>query len=240
LAIPYRDKVISVNLGQWVVLRFQREYNALTALFGVDFSDGDQSEGVEIKQVESLSSRWGGEKDIQLVSLAWNHQTVLPEAFLQAWKSAVCHAYQVFKGWDASSYMNYHQPELAQRLAAETARSRYAEYLQGDMLVVFEAIRKRILNLDAYVREEFKKLYIAYKTTTNFVDIVPQKSRLRLSLNMRFDEIDDPKGMCRDVTEVGRWGNGNVEVGISSLDELDDVMLLIRQAFNKHSEEIAA
>jgi len=46
--------------------------------------------------------------------------------------------------------------------------------------------------------------------------------------------------MCRDVTEVGRWGNGNVEVGISSLDELDDVMLLIRQAFNKHSEEIAA
>lgn len=42
------------------------------------------------------------------------------------------------------------------------------------------------------------------------------------------------------MTEVGRWGNGNVEVGISSLDELDDVMLLIRQAFNKHSEEIAA
>jgi len=229
-----------VNLGQWVVLRFQREYNALTALFGVDFSDGDQSEGVKIKQVESLSSRWGGEKDIPLVSLAWNHQTVLPEAFLQAWKSAVCHAYQVFKGWDSSSYMNYHQPELSQELALETVRSRHAEYLQGDMLVLFETIRKRILNLDAYVREEFKKLYIAYKTTTNFVDIVPQKSRLRLSLNMRFDEIDDPKGMCRDVTEVGRWGNGNVEVGISSLDELDDVMLLIRQAFNKHSEGIAA
>lgn len=32
-------------------------------------------------------------------------------------------------------------------------------------------------------------LYIAYKTTTNFVDIVPQKSRLRLSLNLRFDEL---------------------------------------------------
>ena len=136
--------------------------------------------------------------------------------------------------------MNYHLPKLAQALVAETARSRHAEYLQGDMLTLFEALRKCILNLDASVREEFKKLYIAYKTTTNFVDIVPQKSRLRLSLNMRFEEIDDPKGLCRDVTDLGRWGNGDVELGVSSLNQLDDVMLLIRQAFEKHSEDLAA
>ncbi|MFJ5622893.1 DUF5655 domain-containing protein [Peribacillus loiseleuriae] len=61
------------------------------------------------------------------------------------------------------------------------------------MLGLFEQLRKRICNLDSSVREEFKKIYIAYKTTTNFVDIVPQKSRLRLSLNMVFNEIHDPK-----------------------------------------------
>lgn len=63
---------------------------------------------------------------------------------------------------------------------------------------------------------------------------------LRLSLNMRFDEIDDPKELCRDVSNVGRWGNGDVEVGFSSLEQLDDVMALIRQAFDKHSEESEA
>ena len=241
LAITYRDDgTISVNLGQWVVLRFQRKDNALTVLFAVDFSDVEQFDGVEIQQLEAFSSRWAGEKDIRLAWLSWDHQTVLPEVFLQAWKSAICHAYQVFKGWESSSYMNNHLPELAQVMVAETGRSRHAEYLQGDMLVLFEALRKRILNLDASVREEFKKLYIAYKTTTNFVDIVPQKSRLRLSLNMRFDKIDDPKGLCRDVTDLGRWGNGDAEVGISSLDQLDDVMFLISQAFEKHSEDIAA
>lgn len=239
LAITYRDdKAISVNLGQWVVLRFQREGNGLTALFAVDFSEVAQFDGIEIQQVEAFSSRWAGDKDVRLVWINWNAQTSLPEAFLQAWKSAICHAYQVFKGWASSSYMNYHLPELAQALVAETARSRHAEYLQGEMLVLFEALRKRILNLDASVREEFKKLYIAYKTTTNFVDIVPQKSRLRLSLNMRFDEVNDPAGICRDVTDLGRWGNGDVELGVSSLDQLDDVMLLIRQAFEKHSEDI--
>ena len=113
------------------------------------------------------------------------------------------------------------------------------EHLNGEMLDLFEALRKRIVNLDVSVREEIKKLYIAYKTTTNFVDIVPQKSRLRLSLNMRFDEIDDPRGICVDVTDKGRWGNGDVEVGIAAPDEIEYVMFLIRQSFEKHTDELA-
>ncbi|MFD0619683.1 DUF262 domain-containing protein [Paenibacillus sp. GCM10027629] len=109
--------------------------------------------------------------------------------------------------------------------------------LHGDILNLFEELRKRICNLDSSVREEFKKLYIAYKTTTNFVDIVPQKSRLRLSLNMQFSEIHDPKGICKDVTKLGRWGNGDVEVGIDSVDQIEDIMFLVKQAFEKHRDE---
>lgn len=113
----------------------------------------------------------------------------------------------------------------------------HAENLQGEILVIFEELRKRICNLDSSVREEFKKLYIAYKTTTNFVDIVPQKSKLRLSLNLEFHEINDPKGICLDVTDKGRWGNGDVEVNISSMDDIENVMFLIKQSFEKHREE---
>jgi len=110
------------------------------------------------------------------------------------------------------------------------------EYLQGEMLELYELLRHRILNLDASVREEYKKLYIAFKTTTNFVDIVPQKSRLRLSINIPFSEINDPKGLCKDVTNMGRWGNGDVEVGISSADQIEDIMFLIRQSFEWQME----
>jgi len=110
-------------------------------------------------------------------------------------------------------------------------------YLHGSMRDLFEQLRKRILNLDVSVREEYKKLYIAYKTATNFVDIEPQAKRLRLTLNMKFSEINDPKGMCRDISKLGHWSNGDVEVGIASLDQLDDVMDLVRQSFEKHWEE---
>ncbi len=106
------------------------------------------------------------------------------------------------------------------------------EYLKGEMRELYYALRKRILNIDASVKEEYKKLYIAFKSQTNFVDIVPQKSRLRLSLNMKFDQIDDPMGLCVDVSNKGRWGNGDIEFGIRHLNELDDVMDLIQQAFD--------
>lgn len=109
-------------------------------------------------------------------------------------------------------------------------------HLTGKMLGLFEQFRKHVLNLDSSVKEEMLKLYIAYKTTTNFVDVVPQKSRLRLALNMRFDEVVDPKNLCKDVTDLGRWGNGDVEVGLSSPEQLDDIMSLVKQAFRKHAD----
>jgi predicted transport protein len=98
------------------------------------------------------------------------------------------------------------------------------------MRPVFENFRKAVLALDPCVSEEFLKLYVAYKAETNFVDVVPQAKRLRLSLNMRFADVNDPKGLCKDVTGVGRWGNGDVEIGLSQLEDLPYVIGLVRQS----------
>lgn len=103
----------------------------------------------------------------------------------------------------------------------------------GPLREVFDSFRKQVLALDPCVIEEFLKLYVAYKAETNFVDVVPQAKRLRLSLNMAFHEISDPKGICKDVSSLGRWGNGDVEVGLTSLDELPYVLGLVRQSFEK-------
>lgn len=101
------------------------------------------------------------------------------------------------------------------------------------MRSLFETFRKEVLALDPCVIEEILKFYVAYKAETNFVDVVPQKSRLRLSLNLQFHELHDPRHFARDVTNIGRWGNGDVEVALSSHDELPYVMGLVRQAFEK-------
>jgi predicted transport protein len=97
---------------------------------------------------------------------------------------------------------------------------------------LFEALRKSILALDPCVTEEFLKLYVAYKAETNFVDIVPQAKRLLFVLNLGINDIEDPKKLCRDISGIGRWGNGDVEIGLSNEQELPYVLGLIRQSFD--------
>ena len=109
----------------------------------------------------------------------------------------------------------------------------HTHLLTGPMRDLFETLRKSVLALDPCVSEEFLKLYVAYKAETNFVDVVPQAKRLLLVLNLGIDDIEDPKGLCRDISNIGRWGNGDVEIGLSSVDELPYVMGLIRQSFDR-------
>lgn len=101
----------------------------------------------------------------------------------------------------------------------------------GPMRELFEAMQKSILMLDPCISEEFLKLYVAYKAETNFIDVVPQAKRLLLILNLGIADIEDPKGLCRDISNIGRWGNGDVEVGLNNVDELPYIMGLVRQSF---------
>lgn len=105
--------------------------------------------------------------------------------------------------------------------------------LSGKPRELFEALSKEVMSLDPCVSREFRKLYVAFKAETNFVDVVPQSKRLLLILNMSFPELDDPKHLSRDITGLGRWGNGDIEVAFGSIDDLSYVIGLIRQSLEK-------
>ena len=59
---------------------------------------------------------------------------------------------------------------------------------------------------------------------------MPQK-RLLLTLNMRFGDLYDPRGLAADITNMGRWGNGDVQVELDNERQMPHVMDLVRQAF---------
>lgn len=101
--------------------------------------------------------------------------------------------------------------------------------------MLFEKIDIRIMNLSSSVRKEYKKLYVAYKLDTNFVDIVFQEKRLRISINIKFADVKDPKGICKDITGIGRWGNGDCELFLDNLGQLDDVMEIIQQSYDSQA-----
>lgn len=129
--------------------------------------------------------------------------------------------------------------ELAQYQTKEKTTQKYSleTYDLNDLTrTLFESLDKRIMNLSPAVKKEYKKLYVAYKLDTNFVDIIFQKQRLRISVNMKFSDIIDPNGICRDITGLGRWGNGDIELFMERQDELDQVMEIVKQSFDSQAE----
>lgn len=100
----------------------------------------------------------------------------------------------------------------------------------GHTRQLFDALRRELMALDASVREEVLKLYVAFKAETNFADVIPQAQSLLVILNMRFSDVVDPRGRCRDVSGIGRWGNGEVETRVESMDDVPYVVGLARQA----------
>jgi uncharacterized protein with ParB-like and HNH nuclease domain/predicted transport protein len=97
------------------------------------------------------------------------------------------------------------------------------------MRPLYDALRSEVLSLDPCVTEEFRKVYVTFKAEATVVDVYPQKTRLRLILNMPFAEVSDPRGCCKDMT--GSKLNGDIEVGLKATDELPYVMSLVRQAY---------
>ena len=158
----------------------------------------------------------------------WNETTIqirakrLAEQAVQVWAPPVL----------SSEVLEAYRPKV-ERPAGYTLDDHLYLAENSPMRQLFETFRKEVLALNPCVSEEMLKLYVAYKAETNFVDVVAQKSRLRLSLNLHFHELHDPKGLAKDVTNLGRWGNGDVEVALSTPDELPYVMGLVRQAFER-------
>ena len=100
---------------------------------------------------------------------------------------------------------------------------------------LFEALKERILAIDKEIIEDPKKLYVAYKTTRNFVDIVVKKSKLKLYINMKTGTLEDPRGLAKDLetpVHIGHWGNGDYEVEVTPGADLDYVMDLIQQSYD--------
>jgi uncharacterized protein with ParB-like and HNH nuclease domain/predicted transport protein len=95
---------------------------------------------------------------------------------------------------------------------------------------LFERLSKETLALDPAITRHFLKLYVAFKAETNFLDVIPQVARLRLTLNIPLENLRDERGLAYDVSGKGHWGNGPTEVALNEESDFAYVMGLVRQA----------
>lgn len=98
---------------------------------------------------------------------------------------------------------------------------------------IYNDLKEKILNSGGDIEIVPRKMYIGFKRKTNFIDISLGKSELWCWINLKKGELDDPKGICRDVSTIGHYGNGQYDLSIKQDTDLDYVMFLVNQSYKK-------
>jgi predicted transport protein len=98
-----------------------------------------------------------------------------------------------------------------------------------DIIELYESYKNAIQNLADDIEIVPKKLYIAFKKDKNISDMVILKKGLKIFINLKKGQLDDPKGLTKDVSETGHWGNGDYELIVSDTSNIEYIMSLIKQ-----------
>ena len=99
---------------------------------------------------------------------------------------------------------------------------------QPIMEELFKILDKRIENLfPAMFERVVLKSYTAYKIYgKNYATVSQQKKRLKVIVEMKFQDVADPTGICR------KSAKGKAEIYVTDEKEIDDVMRIIEQSLN--------
>ena len=60
-------------------------------------------------------------------------------------------------------------------------------------------------------------------------DIEFYKKSLKLFINLKLGQLDDPKKITRKVSTIGHSGNGDYEIQLSDTKNLEYIMSLVKQ-----------
>ena len=99
-----------------------------------------------------------------------------------------------------------------------------------------ENLTERILEFDN-LEISPTKLYIGFKLQKRVVTgFEVHKTKIKLRINLNTGTLDDPKGLFKDISRTGTYGDGNYEALLNNNTDIDYLMSLIRQAYNSHNE----
>ena len=115
----------------------------------------------------------------------------------------------------------------------------FVEQLEGtsnELREIYYEIRNYILSLGDDVSENQLKLYCAYKKIKNIICVEIRQKSILLYLRLNPDNFleEQPKGILRDVRNIGHWGTGDLEVTIKKAKDFENIKYLLDICYNEN------
>jgi predicted transport protein len=143
--------------------------------------------------------------------------------------------YSLYKGLFNIEDVNIIKGKPVQKLGPEGEKYTLEHLLKKgvpEIREVFSMIRDKILSISDAVWERVGAFYCDYRTTSNFVTIVVQKSQLKIYIKMGDSVIEDPKKICKPIPPTYGYGLLNTQFEINKKNEIEYALKLILQAYD--------
>jgi predicted transport protein len=126
-----------------------------------------------------------------------------------------------------SAATNAKDPYASQRIAYRLSQA------DQNLRDLYEAARAYLLGLGDDIQVKELAYYIAFKRIKNFacVEVYPQTKVLTIFLKVDPKTVPLEKGFTRDVTNIGHFGTGNLEVSLRSMDDFTRAQPLIVRSY---------
>jgi predicted transport protein len=112
--------------------------------------------------------------------------------------------------------------------------SEYLEQASTELTDRFEALKAYMMALGDDVQMKVLKHYIAFKRIKNFacVEIHPQTAKILLYLKVDPKKVTLEKGFSRDVSNIGHYGTGDLEITIRNDEDLERAKRFINMSYD--------
>lgn len=123
-----------------------------------------------------------------------------------------------------------------QKLTSTASRTHVdiIDMASSEIQEVYKELCNFIESLGDDISKNQLKYYLAYKKVQNFICIEAQQKQLKIYLKLNPDSVGSIPGLIiRDVTEIGHFGTGDVEITVKKLDDLEKAKGLLERTYNE-------
>lgn len=102
------------------------------------------------------------------------------------------------------------------------------KHLVGFNRELFMLLKEKVMNLIPRMELKYNKWYIAFVDDKRvFLDAEPKTVGFLCTIKIDYNDINDPLNKFRNVQNIGKHGNGNIQMRVKSIEDVEYIVKII-------------
>lgn len=99
-------------------------------------------------------------------------------------------------------------------------------------------LKARIMELDTSIQLKVKKQTIGFHSGPSVCDIIIFNKGVSIVINLSRGQLNDPLGLCRDMSDKGHWGNGDYKLSLYDSENLEYAISMVKQSLQDKLKQL--